>query len=345
MHRASMVVEGEVEGQLRVLSRYKIGRLNAIMPALGGMTSDNWFIEAARGKYFLRRRNPAFTKESIDFELGLIDHLVSLGFPTARLIGTEDGCISVSAEGRYWELYEYIPGERFCTANFPQICSAARLLATFHQMAAGYKAKPVPDRVFNMNRIYGFIDAFEDELKARTKSLSIVLVPSLAGFFRGQARLVMKGIEPLSLEPMVLIHGDFQPSNLLFKGNAAIALLDYGDAGFSYRAYDVAKAILRFSTLKPNYGSQRDIDPVLDLERTVAFMSAYQAELPLSKTELSVIPDLLKGIFLYDAGFFLGQENNPLRQIFWLQSAWQFSKLIDKSAESLRELLLQIGRL
>lgn len=341
MNRASMVLELELgKKELpTVLSRYKMGRLNAIEPAPGGMTSDNWFIETARGKYFLRRRNPTFTRESIDFELGLIEYLVSVGFPTARLIRTKDGCLSVRVEKSYWELYEYLPGERFSVANRDQICSAAGLLASFHQAAARYCAKPIPDRMLDLNKIEGFIDIFEEELKTRTKSLGIVLAPSLAGFFRSQANQVMKSMEPLLDEPLVLIHGDFQPSNLLFQANDATALLDYGDAGFSYRAYDVAKAILRFATLRADYKSQCDIDPQLDLERVKAFIGAYQAKLPLSKTEVSVIPDLLRGIYLYDAGFFLGKEANPLRQIFWLHGAWQFCRLIDKSAEKLRDLL------
>jgi homoserine kinase type II len=342
INKPSIVLESRMEAHPTVLSRYGLGRFKTIVPAPGGMTSENWFVETPRGKYFLRRRNPAFSKESIDFELGLIEYLVSIGFPAPRLIRTEDGCLSIRAKESYWELYEYLPGERFCTANLAQICSAAGLLASFHQAAAGYRAKPVPDRMLDLNRIEGFIDVFEEELRARAKSLGIVLAPSLAGFFRSQANAVMKGMEPLSGKPLVLIHGDFQPSNLLFKGNDATALLDYGDSGFSYRAYDVARAVLRFATLRADYASQRDIDPVLDLERVIAFVSAYQAKLPLSKTEISVIPDLLRGIFLYDAGFFLGKEANPFRQIFWLHSAWQFSRLIDKSAENLREMLLEI---
>lgn len=338
---ASMVVEPGEKEIPAVLSHYRLGRLKAIMPAIGGMTSDNWFVETAKGRYFLRRRNPSFTRESIDFEMGLIEHLVALGFPTAPLIRTRDGCLSVMAEGSYWELYEYLPGERFSATNLAQIRSAAGLLAAFHQAAAGYKADPVPDRTIDLNRIERFIDMFEEELKARTKALGIVLAPPLAGFFRSQANLVLSGMKPLSGQPLVLIHGDFQPSNIIFQGNRAIALLDFGDAGFSYRAYDVARAILRFATLRANYASQRDIEPLLDLERVRAFMDVYQAKLPLSQEEISVIPDLLRGIYLYDAGFFLGKETNPLRQIFWLLNAWQFSRLIDRSAEDLRVLLLR----
>jgi Ser/Thr protein kinase RdoA (MazF antagonist) len=343
MNRASIDVVTETKAQQKALSRYRLGRIDSIEPAPGGMTSDNWFIEAARGKYFLRRRNPIFSRESIEFELGLIEYLVSVGFPTARLIGTKDGRLYFMEECSYWELYEYLPGGRFCTADLDQTRSAAGLLASFHESAASYRAKPVADRIFDISRIEGFIDVFEEELKTRAKMLGIVLAPSLAGFFRGQADMLMKGLEPLFGEQLVLIHGDFQPSNILFNGSDAIALLDYGDSGFSYRAYDVAKAVLRFATLRPDYESQRDIDPVLDLERVVAFMSAYQAQagLPLSKTEISVMPDLLKGVFLYDVGFFLGKEPNPFKQIFWLHSAWQFSRLIDRSAEDLRSLLLQ----
>ncbi len=321
------------------LSHYRLGRLKAVVPALGGMTSDNWFAETAQGKYFLRRRNPCFTPESIDFEMGLIEHLVALRFPTAPLIRTRDGQLRVDVGGSYWELYEYLSGERFNTTNPAQIRSSARLLACFHRSAAEYKARPVPERIVDLSRIERFIDVFEEELKARTKALGMVLAPSLAGFFRSQADLVLKGMKPLSGQPLVLIHGDFQPSNILFQGDRAIALLDFGDAGFSYRVYDVARAILRFSTLRADYGSQQDIAPLLDLERVRAFMGSYQSELPLTKKEISVIPDLLRGIYLYDTGFFLGKETNPLRQISWLYSAWQFIKLIDRSAEDLREIL------
>ncbi len=340
-NRASMIV-GPVEREITtVLSHYQLGRLKSIVPAIGGMTSDNWFVETLQGKYFLRRRNPIFTRESIDFEIGLIEHLVAQGFPTAPVIRTRDGSLSVIAKGSYWELYEYLPGERFSVTNPAQIHSAAGLLADFHQTAIGYKASPVPDRTIDLNRIERFIDIFEEELKTRTKALGIVLAPPLAGFFKSQADLVLKGMEPISGQPLVLIHGDFQPSNILFQGDRAIALLDFGDAGFSYRAYDVARAILRFATLRADYISQSDIAPLLDLDRVEAFMYAYQAKLPLSQREISVIPDLLRGIYLYDAGFFLGKETNPLRQIFWLLNAWQFSKLIDRSAEDLRKLLLK----
>lgn len=334
------VVESWSKGISFVLSHYQLGRLKTIEPALGGMTSDNWFVESAQGKYFLRRRNPCFTPESIDFEMGLIEHLLALGFPTAPLIRTRDGRLRVDVEGRHWELYEYLSGERFSATNLAQIRSSARLLARFHRSAAGYKVRPVPERIVDLSRIEHFIDIFEEELKARTKALGTVLAPSLAGFFRGQADLVLKGIEPLSRQPLVLIHGDFQPSNILFQEDRATALLDFGDVSFSYRAYDVARAILRFSTLKADWGRQQDIVPLLDLERVRAFMGSYQSELPLTRKEISVIPDLLRGIYLYDTGFFLGKETNPLRQISWLYSAWQFTKLIDGSSENLREILV-----
>ncbi len=335
------ILESRTKEISLALSHYRLGSIKSIESAPGGMTSDNWFVETAHGKFFLRRRNPSFTKESIGFEMGLIEHLLALRFPTAPLIRTKDGYLIVEAGGRYWELYEYLPGERFNVANLAQVQSAAMLLARFHRSAAGYRSRPPPDRTMDLKRVERFVDTFEEELKARMRSLGMVLAPALAGFLKTQANLVLKGLEPLFGQPLFLIHGDFQPSNILFQGVRATALLDYGDAGFSYRVYDVAKAILRFSTLREGYESQRDIDPLLDLERVNAFMGTYQTQLPLSRQEISVIPDLLRGIYLYDTGFFIGKETEPLRQIAWLYNAWQFIRLIDRSTEDLRELLLK----
>lgn len=335
-----MICESQdIENILFVLVHYRLGRLQDITHARGGMTNDNWFIKTSQGRYFLRRRHPLYTLASIDFELELIEYLVAAGFPTAPLIRTRNGDLRIEAFGRNWELYRYISGERFDVANLAQIRSAARMLAQFHMTAAGYKSNPVPERIINLRRVGRFIDTFEMDMRARTGILGNVLAPPLAGFFRRQAKIVLKRLRSLSCQPLVLIHGDFQPSNMLFEGDKAIALLDFGDAGRSYRAYDIAKAMVRFATLQPGYHDQSNMTSSLDIKRARAFISSYQEMQPLNDREIESIPDLLRGAYLYDAGFFLGKETNPLRQISWIISAWNFSRWIDRCAEDLSELL------
>jgi Ser/Thr protein kinase RdoA (MazF antagonist) len=342
---ATMYESKETEDILSVLVNYRIGKLQSVSNARGGMTNDNWFIRTSTGRYFLRRRNSIYTSDSIDFELGLIEYLVAAGFPTAPLMRTRSGGLRVEAFSRHWELYKYIPGERFDVANPAQISSAAGLLAGFHMAASGYRGDEgiARGRGINFNKALHFIDIFEEELMAMKSAFGApgkLLAPHLIGFFRRQSWLVLKGIMPLSSLPLEIVHGDFQPSNVLFHGDRAASLVDFGDAGLSHRAYDVAKAVLRFSTLLPDYYGQSDMNSFMDLERAGLFVSAYQSKLPLSDPEITAIPALLRGIYLYDVGFFLWKQNNPVQQAHWLISAWRFSKWIDKCANVIGGVLL-----
>lgn len=334
-----------VEDIISVLAHYKLGTLQNIKPASGGMTNDNWFIVTSTGIYFLRRRHPLFSSASIDFELGLIEYLIARGFPTAPVIRARDSSIRIEAFGRNWEIYKYISGERFDTANLSQIHSAAQLLASFHMTGVGYKGDVYvgAKRAIDFNRAIKFIDIFEEDMAARKSTygvLGMFLATSLIGFFRSQAKTVLKGIMPLSSVPSTIIHGDFQPSNVIFSGDKAIALVDFGDSGLSYRAYDIAKAVLRFSTLRPDYNNQSNMHSFMDLKRASTFIGAYQEKLPLSSLEINTIPALLKGAYLYDVGFFLWKQTNPIQQALWLFKAWQFSEWIDKCGQVIKEILL-----
>ena len=95
-----------------ILSSYPVGSLKGVMHIREGDMNDNLLVETDRGKYFLKRRNTVFNPDSIDFVLKLVEHISSKGFRTPRLIHTTEGALNVSAEGRYWELYEYVSGIR-----------------------------------------------------------------------------------------------------------------------------------------------------------------------------------------------------------------------------------------
>jgi len=324
-----------------VLSLYPVGSIKKISPAIGGLTNDNFFVDTDHGQFFLRRRNPAIPPDSIDFELSLIDHLFAEGFPTAPIIRTSGGTFRIELNGRYWEMYRRLPGEHFKVENLDQVQSAARLLARFHKAAADYPVRPshIVDRNIDLSKARKVIDLFEYEAKRRLWLVGPVVAPMLADFFRSQADVVVDCIKPITDLPKTLIHGDFQPSNILFKGNEAAALLDFGEASLFYRAYDVAKALLRFSTLKPDYQSQMDMDHCMDLIRARAFLEAYQSELPLSETELRALPALLRGTYLYDVGFFMGSEKNPARKVIHLIHAWRFIYWLKTSRDEIRKML------
>jgi homoserine kinase type II len=299
--------------------------------------NDNWFVDTDQGCYFLRQRSTFFTPASIDFELELIEHLMAAGFPTAPLIHTTDGARRVEHDGRHWELYGFVEGEPFRVENLAQTRSAAALLARFHEAVANFRPRGEvpPDRRVDLRQAGQMIDEFEAELTAEAGALGRVLAAPLLRFFRRQAELVLAGSQAIAGAPPTLIHGDFQPTNVLFRGDQAVALLDFGDASLFHRAYDVARAILRFATLRPGYRGQTDMAPRLDWPRARAFAQAYQEAQPLSDAEREAIPALLRGAYLFDVSFFLEKESSPLKQIAWLIHAWRFTRWLDGNEDTL----------
>lgn len=331
-----------------ILSLYPVGSLKEVVPTSEGAMNDNWIVETDEGKYFLKRRNTFFTSDSIDFELKLIEYILSHGFPTARLIHTNEDTLNVFANGRNWELYEFIPGDPFQVDNFAQIESAARLLARFHKAAAGYqgRAEAVPNRKIDMGSVTGMVDELKEQVNAelKTSTLGSLLQPGIMGFIESQAEIVINGIQPLSGSLLTIIHGDFQPSNVIFRGNDAAALIDFGNAALSYRSYDVAKAILSFSALKPNYDSQNDLDPWLNWDRVRAFFGAYHAEIPLSETDIEAMPALIRGTFLVGVGFYMNVVSDMTKKASLLINAFRFISWLDGSETELKDILHQEGQ-
>jgi Ser/Thr protein kinase RdoA (MazF antagonist) len=329
----------------RVLSLYPVGSLKKATLAAGGVMNENWFVDMDTGKYFLRRRSLLFTFDSIDFELLLIEYISGLGFPTPKLIRTSEGGLYVNIEGRTWELYEYIPGEPFRADNLAQTKSAARLLARFHIVAAGYYAKVnnAPYRKIDLGTVAGMIDQFKEQAREelKTSTLGTLVEPGIMGLIDAQAEVVLDGIQPLSGSLLTIIHGDFQPSNVIFRGDDAVALIDLGNAALSYRSYDVARAILAFSTLRPDYSSQSDMDPWLDMNRVKAFFRAYQADMPISDAEIQAMPALIRGTFIFGISYYMKIEEDLMKKAALLVNAISFIRWLDATEAELKDILLQ----
>jgi homoserine kinase type II len=324
-----------------IISLYPVGAVKEILHAPGGMVSENWFVETVLGRFFLRCRSLDFSPESIDFELELIDRLVSCGFPTPALIHSMDGALRIEKDGRNWELYEHIPGEKFEAGNLSQIRSAGEMLALFHKATADYRVDVdgLPRRRIDLDNICTITGELEERLITGLRSKLGARIGTMTSrmaieFLRKRVALVLKGLQPLSGLPLTITHGDFHPFNIIFMDNEAIALLDFGNAAYSYRAYDVAGAALRFSTLKQGYSAQSDISSRPDLGEMSTLICAYQAKLPLSQTEMKALPLLMQALYTFSAGFFLMNDPSPWRQVVMIAKIVIFTRWMDQSWET-----------
>jgi Ser/Thr protein kinase RdoA (MazF antagonist) len=81
----------------------------------------------------------------------------------------------------------------------------------------------------------------------------------------------------------LIIHGDYRPSNLLFRRGEPPVVLDFELARLEWRATDLARAGKVFAR-KRSMG--------LCFDRFKSFMDAYQAGCPVAEEELKLVPSV-----------------------------------------------------
>ena len=93
---------------------------------------------------------------------------------------------------------------------------------------------------------------------------------------------------------MQIVHSDWHPGNMLFRGNRVVAVIDYDSARIQQRILDVANGALQFSILGGGDDPAAWPD-YIDESRFKRFLRGYEAvpNCLLSEAELKVVPWLM----------------------------------------------------
>lgn len=284
-----------------VLSHYDLGVIESITEfPHGSRRSPKVGIVCGRGKFLLKRRSlQRVTPERMRFSHLLQQVLTQASFPLPRLVATRAGQTALQLRDYLYELYEFVPGERFDRST-QQAAAAAVSLAQFHEVMAGLPAT-----------IVGPQGDYHDAPGTRTSLHAIGMTLSSHDSFTGdeaelaglmQALLSLydraaEAAERLELrgQPSHLIHGDYHPGNLLFRRGQVAAVLDFDSVRQTQRVIDVANAAMQFSLVRPARDAQSWPDR-LDEERYFAFIGAYQHTRGLARlnaNEISCVPHLM----------------------------------------------------
>ena len=94
--------------------------------------------------------------------------------------------------------------------------------------------------------------------------------------------------------PVQIVHSDWHPGNMLFRGPHVVAVIDYDAARVQQRVLDIANGALQFSILGGRDDPDRWPDH-LDISRYKRFVLGYEADpaCVLSRAELRAIPPLM----------------------------------------------------
>ena len=267
-------------------------------------------VRTARGtEVFVKRHHVSVrTAESLAQEHGFLAHLLAHGAPVVRVLADSEGRTVTFGEGGSWTYEVHTVGEgedvyRDAISWSPFLSpaharSAGRCLATLHAAAEGYDAperRPAPlvggftifgdrtDPIAAARRYVARRPALDAEMRRRpdwTEQLERLHLP-----YWERLRPWLDALDPL------WTHNDLHASNLLWRGDEAVTVIDFNLADRAFAVHDLAVALERnvveWVLLTENG------EAAVHADAAEALIEGYQEIRKLTEAERAALPELL----------------------------------------------------
>lgn len=206
-----------------IVERFPVGDIHSIMEIKSGWMHSTYAVETSQGKYVLQRLHRKLSTAEIitDYE-AVTAHLHLRSIKAPRLVRTvTDHQVAIDDEGRWWRLSTWVEGHtRMQVRSAQEAEEGARALARFHKAMADTNHQfgsqhPLHDTPAHLARLRSSVANPEhrNHLSTIADEVDFILstLPSL--------------VLPDSL-PQRVVHGDPKISNVLFKEDKAVGLID-----------------------------------------------------------------------------------------------------------------------
>ena len=269
-----------------VLSRYELGEIRSVREVvLGTPASPKALVECARGVLLLKRRARGVdAPDLVAFTHELALGCLKAGVCVPPLVGTRDGNNSmVQTDDRVYELSVYIEGNTDPRSVAGAERSGAVLAELHRAMDAVHPtltwAAPVEAAVIDPGRVAPGKGRVDGEI-----------VASVRGVLERAAVWSPKSTPGL-------VHGDWHPGNLVFRGDEPVAVCDFDHARLGAREREVAQGLAQFSLTRGAVGQDPAAWPAnADLDRLGAHWRGYRAA--GGTADAGVVLGLLPGVLM-----------------------------------------------
>lgn len=241
-----------------VLSHFDIGTIEAIREfPRGSRKAPKLIIRTSRGTYLLKRlargKDDPF---KVAFCHNLQLYLADQQFPLPHLTGTRtDNNSMLQWKGSIYELFEYIKGTSFDN-SVEATTDAGKILALFHKLLIDYQPEYEPPQgsyhaarsVAKSMQMIPHTLAKVDPSNAAQRADDI---QKTVQFLHASYNAAALRVNEMGLSdwPMQIVHSDWHPGNMLFRGHRVVAVIDYDAARIQQRVIDVANGALQFAIL------------------------------------------------------------------------------------------------
>jgi len=345
--RRSRTDQSEVR---RVLAAYDLGQLKGYrQPAIGPSRSRNLILDIGNGQKVLKQYKPSMRLEGITYEHSVLKHLAVNSFPSPRLVPNREGKTCLEMEGKYYALFDFIPGFSYADyfisvgkKNF-FLAEAGKTLARYHQIVDGFVPagrkldgltpdgqKWWQDQDWYLARFTEYETLFKtkDE-KSNLDQFILLNIDRLKRCYTDLNQALKENLD--SLLKMV-IHGDYGPYNLSFDMEGLVAVLDFECVHLDLRAAEIVASLCRFAG--------REVG--LEYDKARIFFKAYSSFCPLTASEIELMPDIfrlrrLRGLVYRFRDYF--DWGNPLK-LRYARQAIAWIDWMEKNGDDLVEVLL-----
>ena len=282
-----------------VLSHYDLGVIRSAKELTrGSRRSPKLLLRTANGRYLLKRRAAGRDKPTrVTFAHTLLWHLRQKGFPVPQLVCTRDGQESMLTHGgRVYEVFEYVGGERY-DESLEQTAHAGKTLARFHRAVADFQtAWQPPSGGYHdsaavragLNSIPTTVASHDSVIGQEAELLS--LTQELYERYDEAA----EAVNQLGYRrwPNWIIHGDWHPGNMAFRGSKVAVVLDFDATRRSPTVADLANGMLQFSILRGG-DDPGQWPEFFDQTRMRRFLLGYTSRVRLNHNQLRTIAHLI----------------------------------------------------
>mgnify|MGYP006269697349 CR=1 FL=1 len=286
-----------------VLSHYDLGIIESIQEfPRGSRKAPKLLLRADTGSYLLKRR--ARGKDDpykVAFCHGLQLHLADRQFPLPHLVGTKrDNNSMLRHGGAIYECFEYIKGSGY-DGSLEATTDAGKTLSLFHKLLADYRSEYEAARgsYHHSRSVHASLERIPTTLLHLADPMMrehSTPVRDTVAFLQGAYDRAAHRVDELGLgkwKPRI-VHGDWHPGNMLFRGHHVAAVIDYDTARIQPRVLDVGNGALQFSILGGGDDPAHWPD-YLDETRFKRFIRGYESvpDMVLAQAELRCIPWLM----------------------------------------------------
>lgn len=255
-----------------VLAHYRLGAVHDISElAAGSVYSPKVIVTSDRGRLLLKRR-----ARGLDLPpLVAFSHEVLLacrrrGVCIPPLVGTKGENNSMTQfEDKVYELFVFIEGQGFNPHRDQHAHQSGALLAQVHAVMDTLRTRfepAVEAATIDTSRLRA--------LASRAATLPPGLGDSLTRLM-GYGEELARSNAPRP----ALVHGDWHPGNMIFRGDQLVAICDFDNTRVGSRPREVAQAMVHTSLLPPEPGqTAARVAPEPGLDALVAFWRGYRGQ-------------------------------------------------------------------